>query len=189
MIEDDDRFKQKETFAKEPAEKLNIKYYVILIISWVLWVLIFAVIFTPKIKAATEKSGVIELWETQIHKKVEVENPKDYRIVTALFYNIDEGNNYEIQAPRTNTDKYHDAIEGLLLGPTQEILEQRAITYIDKDTKLLGLTYSQGIVYVDLSKEFNDENEKAVNQITTTLMNFSEVKKVVILKDSNVLKQ
>ncbi|NLZ67493.1 MAG: GerMN domain-containing protein, partial [Spirochaetales bacterium] len=108
---------------------------------------------------------------------------------TALFYDTKGAKNYTIHAPLTNTDKYHDTIEGLLLGPSQEILAQHAITYIAKETKLLGLTYSKGIVYVDLSKEFNDEDEKAVNQIEGTLKNFSEVKKVVILKDSSAIKQ
>lgn len=189
MIEDDDHFKQKDTFTPETNEKLNIKYYVIIIISWVLWVLIFALLFTPKIKVAIEQSGVINLWETQVLKNVEGGNSKDYRIVTALFYDTKGAKNYTIHAPLTNTDKYHDTIEGLLLGPSQEILAQHAITYIAKETKLLGLIYSKGIVYVDLSKEFNDEDEKAVNQIEGTLKNFSEVKKVVILKDSSAIKQ
>ena len=48
----------------------------------------------------------------------------------------------------------HDTFEALLAGVPLLALEDGAITYIDSGTKLLGLTRSSNIIYLNLSKEF-----------------------------------
>ncbi len=179
LIEEDDRFVQKETFEDKPVEKPNFKLYVILILAWVLWTSLFLIIFTPKIKSAVQESGVLTLLDTEVKTKEKVKQ----REVKLAFVTQDGIKLYPLEVSIGRASKYHDAVEGLLLGPSEAILKDKAITYINKNTSLIGLTYSRGICYVELSKEFNDQDQKAVEQIELTLKAFSEIEKVVILKD------
>jgi Sporulation and spore germination. len=187
MIEDDDQFKQKESFETEKPERVNVKLYAILIIAWFLWVAVFAIIFTPKIKREVEKSGVLTLLENGDNGKKNTKEDATHRSVPVCFYTLSGPELFRGTTKRRGGDKYHDAIEALLEGPDEEILRKGAVTYIDKGTALTGLTYSKGIVYVDLSGTFNNDNKKAVLQIETALKAFDEVRKVVVLKDGKLI--
>lgn len=180
MIEEDDRFVQKESFEEETVDKPNYKRYVVIILAWVLWTSIFLIIFTPKIKTSVQQSGVLTLLENSDTTKTA---SSQKRVVSISFVDQDGFKLFSQEIDKGSATKYHDAIEALLKGPTEEILKEKAVTYINKDTSLIGLTYSRGICYVDLSKEFNEQDQKAVEQIELTLKAFSEIESVVILKE------
>lgn len=179
MIEDDDRFKQKEGLENSKEEKSGIKRYLVLFILWILWTVSIFIVFEKKIRIAVEDSGIITLLQNNTRQENIVLNEK--RQTSAFFYTPSGPEIFSIYSPRTGSDKYHDAMEGLLEGPDREIFNNLAITYINKKTRLIGLSISKGIAYIDLSKEFNAENERAIYQIENTLKLFKEIEEVKIL--------
>lgn len=185
MIEDDDRFKQKEGFENPKEEKSGIKRYLLLFILWIIWITSIFIIFERKIITAVEDSGIITLLKNNTRREDIFLNEK--RQTSAIFYTLSGPKIFSIYSPRTGSDKYHDAMEGLLEGPDKEIFNNLAITYINKKTRLLGLSTSRGIAYVALSKEFNAEDERAIYQIENTLKLFKEIEEVKILVEEKAI--
>ena len=70
-------------------------------------------------------------------------------------------------------------------------LKNGCISLVSSKTKLIGLSVSRGICYVDLSKEFlsspSYKNYNAYDQIKETLLLDDKIEKVVILVEGKVL--
>ena len=85
----------------------------------------------------------------------------------------------------------HDTIEALIHDYPVEALKDGCISLVSSETKLIGLTVSRGICYVNLSKEFlksstyNENN--AYEQVEKTLLLDENIEKVVILIEGEVL--
>ena len=95
-----------------------------------------------------------------------------------------------------SSPSYHAAIEALLQGPPAEALREGAISGIPPDTRLLGLTVSYQIAYVDVSPEFAnptvwdpDGHTWKTAQITETLVAYPGIRDVIILVDGKILRQ
>ncbi len=78
--------------------------------------------------------------------------------------------------------------EALLSGVPLTALKDGAITYIASGTKLLGLTRSSNIIYLNLSKEFlaSSEMELAYRQLkeTASLLGAKDI--VVLIEGAQV---
>jgi len=99
---------------------------------------------------------------------------------------------------KTGASEYHDVIQGLLDGPGEEALSVGAISYISKDTNLIGLTVSGDTAFVDLSEAFTGSGsywgpgglDAACNQITRTLCTLDpSIRRVVILVEGEKLER
>lgn len=78
---------------------------------------------------------------------------------------------------------YHDTFESLLSGPKLQALKEGAISSIDSKTTLRGITLSNKVLYIDLSKHFLESKDikRAYEQLRRTAKGFSQVKDIVLL--------
>jgi spore germination protein GerM len=160
-----------------------------LLVAWIVWLLfsiILVAITGPSIRSAVLESGVMDL----IKQRAPSGQDASIRIVEACFYSSDGSYSLFSQKQRTMGGTiYHDCIESLLSGPDYNALAQGAVTYIASGTSLVGLTLSNGILYIDLSKDFlaSVDLKKALRQITVTSTDFSKIKDVVVLVEGKEL--
>lgn len=86
----------------------------------------------------------------------------------------------------------HERVERLLEGPPVQALRDGAVTFIPSDTKLIGLSVSSQIIFIDLSKEFlgahdwDDDFSLRREQVRRTLMQESGIRDVVILVEGKL---
>ncbi|MDY4611247.1 MAG: GerMN domain-containing protein [Sphaerochaetaceae bacterium] len=176
-----------------------------LLCGWLVW-LVFTIALSallfPNVLKSIRQSGVLELIET--HRTTTTNNGAGSELRTVYPYFIVPGRNeeammyqnYPVKQIRTGQGIYHDTMEALLAGPPQEALAQGAITYIAPETRLRGLSESNGIIYVDLNGAFVDSSDgwpgagidPAVLQIRKSLLALDGVRDVVIMLDGEVTK-
>jgi spore germination protein GerM len=87
--------------------------------------------------------------------------------------------------------RYHDSFEALLKGPTRDALNLGMVSYIHPKTSLIGITLSNKILFVSVSKEFlqSMDLEKATEQLKATALAFDQVKDLVVLVENKPLIQ
>lgn len=97
--------------------------------------------------------------------------------------------------PTMKSPTRHEVVEVLLRGPTYEALSDGAVTYIPTGTRLIGLTVSQGIAFIDLSSEFLREtpweqgtHELKIEQLRKTMLGDPEIRDIVLLIEGELLK-
>ncbi len=157
MIEDlQDEYSLYAAEKKAPARKSAL----------ILFMLVFWIIYAAIIILASRNSITRTVKETRAAEIVE--NIDKYRFLvdseeaTLYFYNSLEGvRPYKILVERTGATKYHDAVEGLIAGPTDDALSQGAISFIPRKTRLLGLSVSEKTAFVNFSPEFSEDKTGA----------------------------
>lgn len=139
------------------------------------------------------------------------DNTKDLEVPqTEQYVNLDTTNMHEIYLldknnyiARTtisyvNTEdksietKAQELIEAMIIGGTKESLIPNGFkAIIPVDTKILSVTFDNGTLKIDFSKEFLDINEdyeeKMIESICYTLTSIKEVKGVLIYVDGTLL--
>jgi hypothetical protein len=176
-----------------------------LLCGWLLW-LVFTIVLSallfPKVLSSIRQSGVLELIEEHKLKSPTTTSGTELRTVYPYF--IIPGRNeaamaykeYPVKQRKTGQGLYHDTMEALLAGPSQEALSQGAVTYIAPETSLRGLSESNGIIYVDFSGAFVDSAdswpkaglEPAVQQIRRSLLALDGIRDIIIMLDGEVTK-
>ena len=111
-------------------------------------------------------------------------------IITLYFKNKETGDLMKEERKKDanilTVEPYKKVIEMLIEGPKNENLER----LIPKETKINAIEIKSGIIYIDFSNEFIDNNkEKKKNQnevvysIINSLANFNEIEGIKILID------
>lgn len=191
MIEDLQDERQKE----EPKRRTrSMKKGSILLLAFFIWIIYSAVLvmsFLPKIQDAVQKSGI-----KTIMQNIDILSRNANTRTVGLCFAIphaDGSASFVIcnqKVKKTGYSIYHDAIEGLLSGPGKDALGRGAITFIEENTRLIGLTVSNGTAFVNLSESFIVSGsswdakglDTAITQITRTLEALDPgIKKVVLL--------
>jgi len=143
------------------------------ILLWLIFTFIVFLIALPKIKQSIIDSNIINLMETYNNQ----EEPSKTREITLFFIQKTE-NGFSIQPVFTNIPKYggtiyQDAIEALIAGPSSELENEGYVSLFPSKTTLIGSTLSNGIYFIDFSKQFDkisDENRVlCLSQIEQTL--------------------
>lgn len=187
MIEDDDMFQQNESLLPEKEEEGKSHIMLIILAAWVIWTAALSIYFVPKVITAVEDSGVIELIQAQ---NTSESISDSMRSVSAYFVTLEGAREYSFSTVRRGGSKYHDIVEALIAGAPEEALRDGAVSLISPDTRLIGLSYGNGILYVDLSSEFLespslDENYTAADELRDSLLQ-DDIEKVVILVEGEV---
>lgn len=184
MIEDDDKFRQKENLDREKPSKLR---PVIISFVFVLWTAGLLFLFYPRIADAVEKSGVIPM----IAAMQEEKQSSPHRGVKAVYLSQDGPESFVLVTEKRGSDALHDTVEALIHDYPEEALKAGCISLVNSRTELIGLTLRKGICYVDLSDDVLDSAEwngyTAFDQIKDTLMLNESVSKVVIMVDGKVI--
>ncbi len=166
-------------------------------LAWVIVIIISIItllLFLPKMRNALQESQMPQL--IRLHKeKSSVSDSLQKVKISYPFIDLTTGalksNYYIVDVEKTNLR--HNQIEALLKGPTLEAVSDGSIAVINSNTKLIGLTLSNKIVYVNFSKEFLDYNRWDEDYsfrkqlVKQTLLSDSSIKDVVIMVEGEIL--
>ncbi|WP_332447830.1 GerMN domain-containing protein [Sphaerochaeta sp.] len=170
-----------------PESKTSAKRPLLMVLIWVLFTLTIVAFGYPRVKQAVVESGVLSLLDQATEAK-QYTNVRSVRVAFASFdgsYPLST-----VSQPRLGGSVYHDTFEALLGGPTQEALKQGQMSFIAPGTKLRGLTLSNKILFVDVSKEYlqSPDMQKAYAQMKQTSLGFSNVKDLVVLVEGRMIR-
>ncbi len=160
----------------------------IIVAVWLLFTSTVLVVGYPKVRSAVEESGVLQLLETQSSQSKTTRNGTD---VVVFFGTYDKDYvEFHQQQQRLGGGFMHDSFEALLGGPSLAAIKQGAISYIQAGTQLLGLTVSNQILYLDLSKEYllSKNLELAHKQLEQTALALDGIKDIVVLVEGKPIK-
>ncbi len=135
-----------------------------LLVAFVVWVIFTSVILLisrPKIQVALQQTDAIQVFKD----RKSLREQTAYSTATLYFVDMKDFSKFGLigfktDVPQGTASAFHDALEGLLQGPSNQALSYGAITMIPKGTKLNGVTVSNRIAYVDLSSEFLVSSEQ-----------------------------
>lgn len=151
----------------------------IIFVVWILFTATVLAIGLPIVHQSIQKSGVLNLLGTA------TERPKSQtQSVSVWFFTADRTlRAFRQRQQRKGGSTYHDTFESLLGGPDLQALKEGAVSWIQKGSRLIGLTLSNKVLYVDLSKEFlqSPDLDGAYEQLRRTATGFPQVKDMVLL--------
>ena len=158
----------------------------IIFLLLILYTTIIGIVSFPTVKRAFHESGVLQLIRSP---KEQTQASLSKRMVSVVFAPLGTSFAvYTVEQPRLGSSASHDTFEALLSGVPLTALKDGAITYIASGTKLLGLTRSSNIIYLNLSKEFlaSSEMELAYRQLkeTASLLGAKDI--VVLIEGAQV---
>jgi len=168
---------------KEEATRtyFSARFYAILLLLWVAWATVLLVIFSPSIKDAIKESGVEELLESRVESTASAAQ----REVSASLMTEEGFKKFEFLTSRRGSDIYHDTVEALISDRLDEQSKDGAFSLVSPKTKLLGLTVSEGMCYVDLSPDFllskSYGEYTAEDEIRESLLLYEPIEEVKIL--------
>lgn len=197
MIEDlQDEYKQ--TSGPQPGETNRAGMLLLVFIIWVIYTATMVIITAPRIISTVKKTNAIEV----IKNRKELLSRAETTQVTLYYVNYKNSSEpsftaYKTRVKQTGVSSYHDALEGLLSGPTDIALSYGSITLIPQGTELNGVTVSNKTAFVDLTSEFivsyqNDVDADYIKTAQTQLLKTlqavnKDINEVVILVDGKEL--
>ena len=173
-----------------------------LLYAWLILIialLVLGIVSLPRIARSIEESRMLELVRSHLAQKAldQASPDSSLPVVTLVFPIPGSGSSYtfyEFSARVAGKRIYHETIEALLAGPPREALAKGAVSFIPVDTKLIGLSISNRIAFIDLTKDFLSKTswgetgaEGAIAQVRRTLRMFDGVRDIVILIEGSPL--
>lgn len=173
-----------------------------LLYAWLILIialLVLGIVSLPRIVRSIEESRMLVLVQSHLAQKaLNQASPGSSLPLVSLVFPIPDATSsytfYEFPVRVAGKRIYHETIESLLAGPPREALAKGAVSFIPVGTQLTGLSISNRIVFVDLSKDFlaltswgETGTEGAIAQIRRTLRRFDGVRDVVILIEGSPL--
>lgn len=167
--------------------------------SWLILIIAISlsVIFAlPRIKRSFEESGMLPL--IQEYRTMQEGTKEPTITATRIAFPLPSGEAASFTyayypVPIRGALPYHETIEKLLQGPPHAALSDGAVSFIPQGTRLLGLTISNKIAYVDFSKEFmvptawETSFALRTEQVKRTLRQEYQVRDVLILVEGQLL--
>ncbi|MCK9547893.1 MAG: GerMN domain-containing protein [Sphaerochaeta sp.] len=157
----------------------------LILFIWLLFTGAVAIVGYPMVKAAVVDSGVPALL---FAGTTEQASPASSRLVRCAFILPDKSTAlYAFRAKRLGGSAYHDTYEALLRGAPREALAEAAVSYIESDTRLRGVTLSNSILFVDFDSTYRASPDRVLadEQVRATGLAMSAVKGVVILVEGS----
>lgn len=198
MIEDlQDELQAPQPEKKEKQPHRRGAFLLLAFVIWLVYAGVMALVFMPKMVAAFRDSDIVaEL--SRLDERKEANTTKDARLCFVIPKA--DGSTKMVTCNQkvtiTGASGYHDVVEGLLKGPGPEALSTGAISFIEKETSLIGLTVSEDTAFVNLSETFTSSGSNwgaggldiACRQITMSLQAYDPgIQKVVILINGSIL--
>ncbi len=152
----------------------------IIILFFLLYTAIILIAAGPRMKRAFEESGVLAAIQGPKPSQSVAAPTRAVRVAFAKLGK--EFAPYLVEQKRLGSTAAHDTYEALVGGPSLAALQDGAITFIDSRTRLLGLTTSANIIYLNFSKEFlASANVKMAYQQVKETARYLGAKDIVIL--------
>ncbi len=147
---------------------------------WLLFTAIVLVIGLPVVLDSVRQSGVLTLLKSASNT-----TQKGSKQQATLWFYTSDGSirAFTQEQVKQGGSTYHDTFENLLAGPKLKALKEGAVSLVSPKTTLRGITLSNKVLYIDLSKYFLESQnlEKAYEQLRRTAKEFSQVKDIVLL--------
>lgn len=147
---------------------------------WLLFTAAVLGIGLPNVLDSIRQSGVLTLLSTATDST----QTKGQSQAKVWFYTSDGSIKEFRQAQaRQGGSAYHDTFESLLSGPKLQAIKEGAVSYINPKTTLKGITLSNKVLFIDLSKQFweSADLKSAYEQLKRTGKGFSQIKDIVLL--------
>ena len=198
MIEDlQDELQKQQPEKKERTPHRRGAFLLLAFIVWIVYAAVLILAFMPRMIVAFRDSDIVRLI-SEIDERKAASETRDARLCFVIpkadgsttFVTCNQ------KITKTGASEYHDVVEGLLEGPKSEALSAGAITYIERGTRLIGLTVSETTVFVNLSESFTGSGsswgpiglDTACKQITKTIQALDpSIRDVVVLINGSPL--
>ncbi len=147
---------------------------------WLIFTATTLIIGLPIVLDSIRQSGVLTLLGSPTGTKA----TKSGHQASVWFYTSDGSARVFSQTQiKQGGSSYHDTFESLLAGPDLQALKEGAVSAIHPKTTLRGITLSNKVLYIDLSRDFQESQDlkKAYEQLVRTAKGFSQIKDIVLL--------
>ena len=167
------------------GKERNTRNILLYLAAYAVFFLTLLVVLRPEIKSNLTGHGYMEALEE--YKNILLEGERTN--LEIALYSIEGITRAEAESKTGFTDIDHLRIEALLSAPTEENLKDGLVTYIDKDTRLVGLSIEDDIAYIALSDDFlsSPDTGKAKSQIAETLRIGRPELRVAIIVDDKII--
>lgn len=167
------------------GKERNTRNILLYLAAYAVFFLTLLVVLRPEIKSNLTGHGYMEALEE--YKNILLEGERTN--LEIALYSIEGITRAEAESKTGFTDIDHLRIEALLSAPTEENLKDGLVTYIDKDTRLVGLSIEDDIAYIALSDDFlsSPDTGKAKSQIEETLRIGRPELSVAIIVDDKII--
>jgi len=147
---------------------------------WLVFTAIVLAIGLPIVRESIRQSGVLTLLGTT----TDTSQTRNQQQSKLWFYTSDGSiREFRQDQVKQGGSAYHDTFENLFSGPKLQALKEGAVSYIHHETTLQGITVSNKVLFIGLSKNFlkSQDLKKAYEQIRRTGLGFSQIKDIVLL--------
>ena len=147
---------------------------------WALFTAVVLAIGLPIVAKSIRQSGVLSLLGSTSSPSGE----KEKQQAKVWFFTSERTlREFSQEQVRRGGSAYHDTLESLLSGPKHQALKEGAVSSLDPNTTLRGVTLSNKVLYIDLSRHFLESQDVkgAYEQLRRTARGFSQVKDIVLL--------
>ncbi|MCQ2397761.1 MAG: GerMN domain-containing protein [Sphaerochaetaceae bacterium] len=195
MIEDyQDEYYQPERRRKHKIMVTG-KPVVYILAAWVVFSTLTVIVSLPKIKTTLQETDAFNI----ISNTAKIRGDAQSCDVTVYFAQSNRTGNvsfvpYKVHIQKTGATEFHDAIEGLFAGPTDQALGDGAISFISGATKLRGISVSGSTVFVDVTPYFavaaeglgtNVKDIARLQILKTVQLLDNSIRNIVILENGN----
>ena len=167
-----------------------------IVYAWIIILVLAAltlVISLPIMRRAFEESKMGPLIKAHLATSEQTQDVQASVLFPVPASGLDQYTFRSFSIPVSNRSR-HALLEALLAGPPYEALAAGAVTFIPSGTRLIGVTVSYEVAYVDVSRTFLDltpwESEGhtlKVSQLTRTLTASPGIRDVIILVEGTRL--
>lgn len=161
------------------------RYILVMYIILFVLTILSAFILIPNVKENFTKYRIKEHYILWRNKK---EN-KGSNFYTIVLFNNGDGVEVERRVSDSSSPLL-SIIEATLTTPTKNEEERGLVSYIPKGTKLVGASYDDGLLYIELSEEFLSSTNLtlAISQIKKTLSLYYRVEHLTIISSDRIFK-
>lgn len=170
------------------------KFFLYGLLALILFTAVLLLVTFPKIKSSIKESSIQSLIQNHLSSK----ELQSSALKRTIFYPVptNGGKNFNFVPYQITLNSLslsnHQLIEKVIITPIDEALKGGVISIFPKGTKLIGLTLSNQIAFVDFSKEFTNKNiwdedlSLRVALIRKNLINQTTIRDVVILIEGEI---
>lgn len=179
---------------KKPGRR-SVNVLLIAYVSVIALGTLLIIVTLPKIMTALDESGMTRLVKERLLKSGTDNTTTNSNQARTIYFVVPQSSGFAYQPATVMVPQnlpYHQTVEALLKGPSVDALALGSISCIPASTRLIGLTVSQQIAYIDFTREFTNETvwgqsgkDAAIEQIRRTMRSFTGIRDIVILVEGN----
>ena len=170
----------------DSVKHTRIRYTLIFSILLILYIGVLVFIGLPFAKNSILSSNLQE--HIVLYKEMKRKNP-DWISSNVYLHGINGIVKTERWTEDLGEDSIKSALECLLLPLSDDEIKKGLVSYIPKNTKLIGVSESDGYVFVDFSQDILSSSnlKKAIDQIEMTIKSVSNPEGIYIITDKSIL--